>query len=135
MTLQHRIRHAYRVARSFLRERAKRKERSPRWEEVARLFLREHSRCAACGGDFRVQVHHVKPFHLFPSAELEESNLLPLCMSGRECHLLIGHGDDFRCWNPHAATDAEIVRVNPDLRAEYEEKARKLRRSTLSKPA
>jgi hypothetical protein len=53
-----------------------------------------------------MQVHHVKPFHLHPELELEESNLISLCMGDNECHLFIGHGDSFKCYNPNVREDA-----------------------------
>jgi len=108
--------------------------RSPQWAEAARRFLKEHSRCAACGGDDRVQVHHVLPVDRYPELEFDESNMISLCMSPLECHVKLGHGGDasMRFWNPHVVADADIVRANPDLRAEYEGKARKLRRPPLS---
>lgn len=48
-----------------------------------------------------LNVHHKVPFHIAPELELEESNLITLCMSeDRHCHLLIGHGDSFKAYVP-----------------------------------
>lgn len=52
--------------------------------------------------------------------------MLPLCMGPHECHYRLGHGGSWRHRNPYAAVDAEIVKVNPELRREYEIKARAL---------
>jgi hypothetical protein len=81
-----------------------------------------------------VQVHHILPVDRYPELEFDEANMISLCMSLLECHVQIGHGGDetMRFWNPHVVTDADIVRANPDLRGEYEKKARKLRRPPLS---
>jgi hypothetical protein len=127
------IRYQYHLAKALVHDWLERK-RSPQWAETERRFLKEHSRCAACGGDFRVQAHHILPVDRYPELEFDESNLLPLCMSEHECHVRLGHGGDasMKCWNLSALSDADIVRANPDLRAEYEEKARKLRRPPLS---
>jgi hypothetical protein len=127
MSLWLRIRHAYRVAWSLLRERAKRRY-APLWEEAAYWFLKEHPRCAACGGKVRLQVHHSKPPGLAPELELDHRNLLALCMGPLECHLRIGHGGRWDTHNPNVQPDAEIVLVNPDLREEYEAKAKALRK-------
>jgi len=122
----------YRWTRSRVHEWLRRR-RSAQWAEAARWFLKEHSRCAACGGDDRVQVHHVLPVDRYPELEFDESNMVSLCMSPLECHVNLGHGGDgsMRFWNPFVIADADIVRANPDLRVEYEEKARKLRRPPL----
>lgn len=126
-------RYTYYLARSFVHEWLKRR-RSSQWVEVERQFLAEHSRCAACGGDARVQVHHVMPVERYPELEFDEANLLSLCMSPLECHMRLGHCGDptFRLWNPFVVTDAEIVRANPDLRVEYEDKAWRQRKPPLS---
>jgi hypothetical protein len=81
-----------------------------------------------------VQAHHILPVERYPELEVDEANMVPLCMSLLECHRLLGHGGDLamKCWNMNVVTDAEIVRANPALRTEYEEKARKLRRLPLS---
>jgi len=85
--------------------------RSPEWHHVEVLFLHNHDECVACGGKEHLNVHHKKPFHLFPSMELEPSNLITLCMGeGRHCHLLLGHGDNFQAWNPEVERDASAAR-------------------------
>jgi len=116
----HKIRHAYRVAKSLLRERRKRTARSPHWDEVQHAYVKEHPSCAACGGSTRLQVHHRKPFHLFPALELDPSNLIGLCMGAFECHIRIGHGDDFKAFNPDVALDSQTVRLAPDQRPKVE---------------
>lgn len=107
------IRHLVNVARAALHERKKSQERSPKWPHVERTFLAEHPACAACGGTKRVQVHHKQPFHLFPQLELEPSNLIGLCMGPKDCHLEIGHGGNFKKWNPKVEQHAAAALATP----------------------
>lgn len=82
--------------------------RSSQWRRVRDEFLRGKS-CLVCGGRRSLVAHHEIPFHLAPDLELIESNLMPLCESGRygiNCHLLIGHVGSFRRANPIARADA-----------------------------
>lgn len=69
--------------------------------------------CSACGTAEHIQVHHMRPFHLFPALELDESNLISLCMGSNLCHLLIGHGDSFKAWNPNVVLDAASALADP----------------------
>lgn len=79
--------------------------RSGKWSTVEHQFKEKHPACEACGTKILVAVHHVKPFHLFPEDELEESNLISLCAPH---HLLFGHLMNWRAWNPHVRTDVAL---------------------------
>ena len=82
--------------------------RSPEWHRVAREHLLHEPACVVCGyrGD-GLQVHHIKPFHLHPSLELDPRNLVTLCeVSGRDHHLLIGHLDEWESYNVDVRDDA-----------------------------
>ena len=125
------VRHAVRVVRSLLRERKKAKERSPHWPEVERAYHKSHPTCAACGTATRIQIHHKKPFHLDPALELEPSNLIALCMAEHECHLRIGHGDDFKAYNPNVEADAASCLRASDMRLLIEARAKQNRRYAL----
>lgn len=86
---------------------AKKTKRSNTWSYVRNRQIKKFPTCAACGGKKNLQVHHIKPFHLFPELELAEDNLLTLCESnGRDCHLRIGHGYDFRAYVETVVEDA-----------------------------
>lgn len=100
------IRHSLRVAHSQFRESGKASDRSPRWAGVRDHFLEGHPSCAACGGREHVQVHHKQPFHEFPELELDLTNLISLCMGPAECHLLVGHGGNYKFYNPAVEQDA-----------------------------
>ena len=101
--------HVFNVARAAFHESAKALTRSPAWRSVERSFLETHPQCAACDGKTRLQVHHKKPYALFPELELELSNLVTLCMGELECHLRIGHGGSFRFYNPHIEQDLRVL--------------------------
>jgi 5-methylcytosine-specific restriction protein A len=86
--------------------------RSPKWSEVEKAFRSRNPFCACCGGSERLNVHHIHPFHLYPELELEESNLITLCMSmGNYCHLKVGHGDSFKAFVPQVPVLAKRVIV------------------------
>lgn len=86
-------------------------KRSSGWPKVEKEFLKTNSECAACGSTKHLNVHHKKPFHIDPSLELDVTNLITLCMD-KDCHLLIGHGDDFKAYNPDVMNDASIVHAD-----------------------
>lgn len=121
------IKHLIRVANNSIRESAKRGNliaglltgegrRSPKWPHLEKEFLKENPFCKACGSSERMNVHHIKPFHLHSDLELDKTNLIGLCMSKLECHILIGHGDNFRAYNPNVVSDADNARNDPLLR-------------------
>jgi len=127
-TIKAETRHALHVVQAHLRERSKRKTRSPHWESTAKAFLESHPACSACGATRRLQVHHRQPFHLHPELELDPTNLIGLCMSTKECHLRLGHGGNFKGYVPEIQELSEEMRANPLKWEEIEIKASKLLR-------
>jgi len=101
------LKHKIRVLVSKIREKKKEKRRSSDWPEVRDKFLSLNPKCASCGGIEKLQVHHIVPFHVNETLELDEKNLITLCMGKDECHLSIGHGDSWRHYNPHVKEDAK----------------------------
>ena len=97
--------------------------RSPEWPALAHAHLAKEPGCRVCGHTGQgLQVHHIKPFHLFPELELDPNNLITLCeLKGRDHHLLIGHLDDWASYNPQVRTDvdkyhkenAPTIKANP----------------------
>ena len=84
--------------------------RSPKWRSVRLEFLKKNPRCASCGGDENLAVHHIKPFHKWPELELEESNLITLCEGMIcNCHYVTGHLRDWRSWNTQVVDDSAIM--------------------------
>jgi 5-methylcytosine-specific restriction protein A len=78
--------------------------RSPRWPSVRAAHLRAHPTCAACGSRDELEVHHVVPYHVDRSRELDPSNLLTLCAT--PCHRVHGHLMSWKRWNVSAVADA-----------------------------
>jgi hypothetical protein len=86
--------------------------RSGEWPTVRKHFLEKNPTCAACGGKSMLNVHHKQPFHLDPRLELDENNLITLCIKNL-CHVEIGHGDDYKAYNPNVEYDAKAVLASP----------------------
>jgi len=84
--------------------------RSPKWSKVRKEFLKTNQRCAACGSDTDLEVHHIIPVHINPELELNSDNFITLC--GRSCHLLMGHLMDFRSWNPSVVEDSARINLS-----------------------
>jgi len=102
------VKHGYNLLRNATRAVGLEK-RSSKWPKVEKDFLSKHPVCEACGSNKKLNVHHKKPYHLHPELELDENNLITLCME-KECHLLIGHLDDFKAYNPNVERDVELVK-------------------------
>ena len=105
-------------------------ERSPHWPTVQHHHLQKFPLCEACGGNVNLNVHHRKPFHLFPDLELEPTNLITLCMDGdKDCHIKLGHGGNFKAYNPNVDADVITVKSNfsMELLTETAVKAKKAR--------
>ncbi len=93
--------------------------RSPKWPALAKAWLENNPECAACGTTENVVPHHLKPVHLFPELELDESNLETLCESpSHNCHLLFGHCLLWAAWNPACTSDATRMRKRVKERME-----------------
>jgi 5-methylcytosine-specific restriction endonuclease McrA len=83
--------------------------RSGKWPKVRADHLAKHPTCALCGGNRKIEVHHIKPFHLHPALELEPTNLITLCESGANginCHLAFGHLGSFKSVNSEVVADS-----------------------------
>src|SRR5271154_2464130 len=87
--------------------------RSGEWPTVRKHFLEKNPTCAACGGKSLLNVHHKEPFHLDPRLELDDNNLITLCIRNL-CHIDIGHGDDYKFYNPNVVKDAAEALAHPE---------------------
>lgn len=77
------------------------KGRSPKWPAARKAYLLTHPTCEACGGTDMLEVHHRKPFHLYPALELDPANFITLCEHpARNCHFAVGHCLNWKDWNP-----------------------------------
>lgn len=89
-------------------------KRSLRWPALEKKFKKENPKCAACGSRKKLNVHHKKPFHLYPELELDPTNLITLCMDPTtECHIKLGHGGNFKAYNPTVVED--VAKVNKNI--------------------
>ena len=87
-------------------------KRSNKWPAVRKAYLVDHGTCAACGSVNKLEVHHIKPFHLHPELELDPTNFISLCESGDHginCHLQVGHLGNFKNENPNVVRDAAAM--------------------------
>lgn len=75
----------------------KRLTRSGKWPTVRKAHLLKFPKCSCCGKR-GTQVHHIKPFHLFPELELDPANLLTFCSKH---HFSIGHAGWWVIYNPY----------------------------------
>lgn len=107
------IKHAVNLLRNSLRDVGVSEKRSSQWPTVEKHFIEKNPTCAACGGKERLNVHHCMPFHLDKALELDEKNLITLCMGEKECHLHIGHSGSFKLYNPNVRKDAADALAHP----------------------
>ena len=78
------------------------------WQRCKKEFFKlVPKECACCGGKKKIQVHHIKPRHLFPLLVLVLSNLIALC---KDCHLRIGHLGSYFNYNAAISKVAMYVR-------------------------
>lgn len=103
------IKHGINLVKNSLKDSGIKEKRSSKWPALEKSFKKAHPLCACCGSNVRVQVHHKKPFHLHPELELDPKNLISLCMGERDCHLVIGHGNSFKAYNPNIDHDVKIL--------------------------
>lgn len=86
--------------------------RSPKWPAVEHKHLKEQPFCKYCGHILNLQVHHIKPFHLYPELELDDNNLITLCMEpSLRCHLIQGHLGSWFKYNPNIVKEATISKA------------------------
>lgn len=83
--------------------------RSGGWPHVRALHLEGENTCVACGTKNSLAVHHIFPFHIWPSLELEPLNLITLCAYH---HLTLGHYMSWKAYNPYVRPMAIKTREN-----------------------
>jgi 5-methylcytosine-specific restriction enzyme A len=85
-------------------------KRSSHWPKLRKEHLEKYPTCALCGGTKKLEVHHIKPFHLHPELELDPNNFITLCEStkhGVNCHLFFGHLGNFKQVNEDVPQGAQ----------------------------
>lgn len=94
--------------------------RSKEWFAVRKSWLGWNPACAACNSRDKLEVHHIVPFGVDRSLELDTNNLITLCS---HCHLVIGHLRDYRIYNDNVKKDAKEWQSKRNfayLRSKYE---------------
>jgi len=84
--------------------------RSGSWGKFKRDFEKScPKQCAICGNK-KSQLHHVTPFSVDPSMELDVTNVLWLCegLGTLNHHRGVGHLGSFLSYNKEIFTDARI---------------------------
>lgn len=87
--------------------------RSPHWPQCRKDFLKSKGNdvCFICGTNVFLNVHHKKPYHLFPELELNPSNLITLCETPtHNCHFIIGHCLNWTMYNPKVVELATFLK-------------------------
>jgi hypothetical protein len=79
--------------------------RSGKWSTVRKNHLKNYPSCAACGRKDNLEVHHIIPYQIDRSKELDPNNLITLC--GKYCHFVFGHLMDWKSWNTNIIEDAK----------------------------
>ena|SRR3990167_11315790 len=81
--------------------------RSSGWRNVQQQKIKEQPTCEATGKKGTLldplQVHHVLPFHLYPTEELNPKNLIVL---RRSLHFWMGHFGSWSSYNLKIREDA-----------------------------
>lgn len=88
-------------------------KRSPEWPKVRAEHLKNNPCCAVCGGNKKLEVHHITPFHIDKSLELDANNLITLCESASDgviCHLFVGHKGNYKESNPNVVQDSKTFK-------------------------
>ena len=84
-------------------------ERSARWPAVARQHLKTEWWCRGCGCTNKLQIHHKLPFHIDATHELDDANLITLCMWSNRCHFVKGHLGNWKDYNTNIVHDAHVA--------------------------
>lgn len=103
--------------------------RSSSWKRVRQEHLKSNPFCAACGRKDNLEVHHIIPYQIDPSKELDPNNLITLC--GKYCHFVFGHFMDWKSWNENVINDSINYSKNKLNRPYKEEVFGSLNKGTL----
>ena len=81
--------------------------------KAKRAYRVLYPECAVCGNQRFLEVHHVKPVHVYPELACDPENFITLCdAKNNSCHRWIGHLGDFRNkWNKGIREYALISRI------------------------
>src|SRR2546430_489629 len=83
-------------------------DRSSKWPAVEKAHLKSEPVCQVCGTNHDLEVHHIVAFHVDPTKELDDTNLITLC---RPHHYTFGHFCNWKSWNQTCREDCTEWRV------------------------
>lgn len=83
--------------------------RSPLWDKTRHAHLQTQPACQWCKTVKKLEVHHIEPYHLAPSSELDPKNLITLC---DKCHFVAGHNCNWKSFNQGVKYDCDIHRTH-----------------------
>jgi HNH endonuclease len=89
-------------------------KRSSQWPTVRKKWLSEiQTQCQVCDRKTKLEVHHIIPFHIDPSLELDFNNFITLCENSAACcHFIVGHcALSWLKYDPFVIHDAAIIRI------------------------
>jgi 5-methylcytosine-specific restriction enzyme A len=87
--------------------------RSSQWPDLRRKWLVREPQCQCCNKITKLQVHHIRPVHLYPELELDENNLITLCENPTmNCHFIYGHCLNWLAWNRQVMFDVDTMRLS-----------------------
>ena len=90
-----------------------------RWRKVRNEFAKQYPNCSVCGASKELEVHHIRPWSLFPDRRYDFSNLISLC---DPCHFRFGHWRNWKKWNPKINGFSEMApRFLDDIRDEADQ--------------
>ena len=98
--------HIVKPYQSYMPIKALGGKRSRHWPRVRKEHIRIEPKCAACGSKKKLQVHHIEDFSTKPDLELDQNNLITLCMSGSKCHITFGHLCYWKSINEEVVSDS-----------------------------
>ncbi len=84
--------------------------RDPHFAPAATLYLKG-KQCAYCEAPAD-EAHHLFPFWLFPSLEMDQRFWLPVCRRGQDHHLHLAHLGDFELFDVLAREHAAIFKFS-----------------------
>jgi len=87
--------------------------RSGKWSSLRDKLIKEHGECLACGTKRDLACHHIIPFSIDKTLELEESNLVVLCET---CHFVFGHLKSWKSYNKNVIKDCRDYRLKVEYR-------------------
>lgn len=85
--------------------------RSPKWPWFRTKWVEKNPFCCGCGTLNNIQVHHIVPFNVDKSKELDINNVMSLC---KTCHFVFGHLNNYNYYNVNVVVDCatHISRVH-----------------------